>query len=368
MFNELMTFYEVGLAANTNSVPSDNITRALDVSINKATSDNIGPVSITGYGFVGANHSFNNDGVTKTAMCIDYSFKCDGIDINIGQKIRCNNVSINVINTLVDPSSASGVAPNIVFAKNYIEEHVNYSVTAGNIEVMLSHKYLNDVARSIAYYGMQSMARGNGILYINAGVSDFVAKTNGIVATKTNYPNFNTFVQTNTSKTWYEACFLNPVKFDGDHKYVISAGNVFNVSSNKAYHQIAESGVHPTNGKIISWHGVYTWFTPLVDNSDLLAYYATVDSKKTLVAHFKTANSSTILNDDGVVNKTLSVSFETSKSYLQQICNSIGVSLKSESNDVKYFNINNKTHYPNGVVVNQPILEGTQIITIDTVS
>src|SRR6478736_6455650 len=66
MFNDLYTFQRVGIIANASATPDPTKLLSTPTTIlNEVGSDNIGPVNVTTYGFIGGNHSLNNDGVTK---------------------------------------------------------------------------------------------------------------------------------------------------------------------------------------------------------------------------------------------------------------------------------------------------------------
>ena len=62
--NNLMGFYQVGIAANTTDSPLPDVSRNPDKVINLAYSDNIGPISIEG-NFCGANHCYKEDYTKK---------------------------------------------------------------------------------------------------------------------------------------------------------------------------------------------------------------------------------------------------------------------------------------------------------------
>jgi len=83
MFNELFTFYEVAVEErNTETV------------LNRATSDNLGPLGIDGYGWAGANHSWREGGTVRTARHVGVSIEADGRCIGGDTSLRAREVTI----------------------------------------------------------------------------------------------------------------------------------------------------------------------------------------------------------------------------------------------------------------------------------
>ena len=92
MFNELFTFYEVAVEErNTETV------------LNRATSDNLGPLGIDGYGWAGANHSWREGGTVRTARHVGVSIEADGRCIGGDTSLRAREVTIRVENRIFDP-------------------------------------------------------------------------------------------------------------------------------------------------------------------------------------------------------------------------------------------------------------------------
>ena len=83
MFNELFTFYEVAVEErNTETV------------LNRATSDNLGPLGIDGYGWAGANHSWREGGTVRTARHVGVSIEADGRCIGGDTSLRAREVTL----------------------------------------------------------------------------------------------------------------------------------------------------------------------------------------------------------------------------------------------------------------------------------
>ena len=69
LFNELYTFYRVGLIDNEEETASDPLKEPTTV-LNLAYSDNIGPFAISGNGWCGANHSYHEENKVRPPSAI----------------------------------------------------------------------------------------------------------------------------------------------------------------------------------------------------------------------------------------------------------------------------------------------------------
>ncbi|MFR8225164.1 MAG: hypothetical protein ACLU9X_12315 [Alistipes shahii] len=148
MFNELFTFYEVAVEErNTETV------------LNRATSDNLGPLGIDGYGWAGANHSWREGGTVRTARHVGVSIEADGRCIRGDTSLRAREVTIRVENRIFDPRMpVADSAGRAELQTPLCTERVCYRVRENNIEVAVSHEFHNSVPATIrTYYGMQSM-------------------------------------------------------------------------------------------------------------------------------------------------------------------------------------------------------------------
>ena len=77
MFNELYTFYRVGIVRNTASEPIRDPSREPEIELNLAFSDNIGPFAVSGYGWCGANHSYKEGQKVRTAYNERFSVRAN---------------------------------------------------------------------------------------------------------------------------------------------------------------------------------------------------------------------------------------------------------------------------------------------------
>mgnify|MGYP000061384426 FL=1 len=125
MFNELFTFYEVAVEErNTETV------------LNRATSDNLGPLGIDGYGWAGANHSWREGGTVRTARHVGVSIEADGRCIGGDTSLRAREVTIRVENRIFDPRMpVADSAGRAELQTPLCTERVCYRVRENNIEV-----------------------------------------------------------------------------------------------------------------------------------------------------------------------------------------------------------------------------------------
>lgn len=285
MFNNLMTFYKVGLAYNAQYYPANNPDRAVTTAINTATSDNIGPVELTNgvtYFWVGGNHSYNDDGLTKTAECVDYK-----LYVNSCQKIgdineQCDSVEIVVTNNLFNPYNLSSTI---------IIETVTYKIKDGTISVNCNHEYKSSITVK-TYYGSQSMAVGNEVLYTNGHLVDFGAKGD-INKLKSEYPLFNSFTQRDIGKTWYESVRLNPLIGIGNHSKIENTDAIYLSAYSKVYHKMIANKAISAN-EMLSWNSDYSWYLPFADNADFLIYESYKNNKTYLTINCKTVKNSSV--------------------------------------------------------------------------
>ena len=294
MANELYTFYRVGYR-NTNRQTPDtiNINNDSDIKIINATgSDNIGPMA-TQYGWVGGNHHYPDEDssshkIYKTAKNEGYEIFVDGRKLVSGNKVYGDNVIIKVHNIIYDPSIAPDEEDDILSVK-LSDEYVVYTINKNNIEISLKQAFSDTTDIIITnYYGMQSMFMGetsymtpNG-RYYNWEESTINQSTSFL---KSVYPNFNRFIERNTTLITYQSGYLIPSKL-GKHEYINDNDFIFTHSSNKMYHHIISN--KSINGMTLCWSGVYTFFhTPIVDDEYLFVYVGTVNLKDVIFINTK---------------------------------------------------------------------------------
>ena len=247
MFNELFTFYEVAVEErNTETV------------LNRATSDNLGPLGIDGYGWAGANHSWREGGTVRTARHVGVSIEADGRCIGGDTSLRAREVTIRVENRIFDPRMpVADSAGRAELQTPLCTERVCYRVRENNIEVAVSHEFHNSVPATIrTYYGMQSMfCDETHTLTPDGAYADWTPQAAVSHFTKGDYPAFRRFVEKNDRA--YQSSWLlarQPVPL-----------------------------VHR-----LHWRGVYTWFTsPIADDGELLCYEALAGEQRVLAIDCK---------------------------------------------------------------------------------
>ena len=228
MFNELFTFYEVAVEErNTETV------------LNRATSDNLGPLGIDGYGWAGANHSWREGGTVRTARHVGVSIEADGRCIGGDTSLRAREVTIRVENRIFDPRMpVADSAGRAELQTPLCTERVCYRVRENNIEVAVSHEFHNSVPATIrTYYGMQSMfCDETHTLTPDGAYADWTPQAAVSHFTKGDYPAFRRFVEKNDRA--YQSSWLLP-EGTGDHARLDDSDAVFIGNSyGKSYHRL----------------------------------------------------------------------------------------------------------------------------------
>ena len=297
MFNKLYTFYRVGYRSVTRiNADTDGIKNDEGITlINQTYSDNIGPLSFYPGGWSGGNHSWNNDGVTKTAKCDMYNIKVDGRNISNGQKLFANRVEILVQNTIYDPAIAPESGATILSTPISVET-VKYVVYKNNIEVSVRQSFVSNPTTSLSfYYGMQSMFENENAIMTPRGQFvnwQQIASGESIEFSKSDYPNFNRFIE-RSNESYYQSSYLIPNKLGSHDK---TTRGIFSHSYNKSYH-IMVNNTNPiqTAGQTIVWSGVYSFFvTPIIDNDYIFAYVGCINGKDAIFVNTKQAYEGSI--------------------------------------------------------------------------
>lgn len=264
MFNELMTFYEVGLSANTERYPLPNPQREIEKTLNKSTSDNIGPIS-TNDGTVGGNHSLNDDGVTRTALMDSYEIVIDGEKITSDYSGYAKVAVVRVVNTIFDPTSP--VVDDFLTIPAVMES-VLYRIERGDISVMVNHKYLEQLY--VRYYsGMQSMFYPTYALTPNGPYVDWTDYANVASFDKEDYPDFNAYFLKDANGN--QVAWLDTSYGIGDHSLVDADQNILHINGHKTYHWLIDHKAI-NQGEEINWRGVYSWRKCDSETSDYINY------------------------------------------------------------------------------------------------
>lgn len=296
MFNDLYTFYEVGFSNNSDIKPNAGNRGSLTIVNSAEYSDNIGPMGIVSggesKGFVGGNHSYQESGAVRTAKNNSFAIYSNGKELQDGDKLFTDNVEIRVENTIFNPAITPAEGASILTSPLCIESVV-YKILGNSIQVILNHKFLNTEPVNIGvYYGMQSMfSFENSILTPDGQFTDWTDVNSGMEFSKSDYPDFNRFIEKSTSNGAYQSTYLLPYDL-GNHELLSSACDIFIYSGGKAYHRLL-NGTAYSEGMSHNWAGVYTWFkAPILDNEDFFVYEGKVDSLDLIFINLKRAVSS----------------------------------------------------------------------------
>lgn len=162
------------------------------VTVNEATSDNIGPFLISGRGWSGGNHLLP-DGKSRSAKTVDVIIKADNTTLTSDTTLQAKRADIIVTNLLFDP-----LKPTDLFCR----ETIHYTVCGNSIQVNASHHFLNETPFTIdRYYGMQSMTIGETALRTPNGIySQWTPIDNVSRFTKASSPRFRQFIEKNAPR------------------------------------------------------------------------------------------------------------------------------------------------------------------------
>lgn len=289
MFNELYTFYRVGITRNRNAGPTTRPGDEPAVVLNLAYSDNIGPFGVAGCGWAGGNHKYR-ERTARTAYNESYTIFADGQHIEGDTALWADRVTVGAENVILDPTRPyKNAAGEEELRDALCRESVTYRIRRNNIEVTASHRFCNPIPVPVSiYYGMQSMFEGETHVLTSGGAyTDWTKVTNASTFTKQEHPLFRRYVEKN--RQGYQSTYLLPDGL-GDHALLGSADDVFIYAPyGKSYHKlIADKRL--AEGDVIGWRGVYTWFeTPIADDAELLCYEGVVDGHTALFVDCKKA-------------------------------------------------------------------------------
>lgn len=291
MENKLFSFHRVGYRAATSALPSvEGIAKGSGMTmLNKTTSDNIGPIYMRNGGWIGGNHLVKN---TRTARTKSVVIKADDVALTENQgAVKCHYVTVDVVNDILDPSSA--ITSQGTFSKTMFTENVNYKIVRNSIDVMVRHIFTQDVSNLVGtYYGMQSMfCDEDKIMTPHGPYNDFTDNKNVESFKYFDYPSFNRFIEMNSSQGWCQASHLLPEGV-GDHRYVGNNEVFLSTTYGKNYHVLIRR-MQVKSGTSYMWHGVYSWFRPLVNDADVLVYSAVLDGVEAVYVDAKRSCSTT---------------------------------------------------------------------------
>lgn len=295
MFNELYTFYRVGMLPNRDKMPTATPETEPETVLNLAYSDNIGPFAVEGCGWCGANHKYM-ERTARTAYNTGYTVTADVVRLDRDTLLLADGVDVAAENAILDPTRPYTDADGKELLRDTLcRESVKYRIRRNNIEIAATHRFCNRKPVTVAiYYGMQSMFEGETHTFTPGGACNDWTKSGkeDLSFTKGDYPAFRRFVEKNAAA--YQSTFLLPDGL-GDHAWLGPRDVVFiRASYGKSYHKLIADR-RMKNGDETHWRGVYTWFAaPLADDAALLCYEGIVDGHPALFVDCRRACERTL--------------------------------------------------------------------------
>lgn len=298
MNNELVTFANVGLAANTGKYPSNDFSRSIAI-LNSPGSDNIGPFSISKDssigsgvgGFCGANHCYGEvygENQIRTAKSDWHKFYLDDVLIEDGFKGYGKVVKVVTENTIFDPRIAPAEGDTVLNSP-LIKEMMAYTVSGTQVEVCATHRFLKDAKAS--YYGQQSVFSSESHIITPQGAfPTWTAIADVISFTKGDYPDCRAVSLKST--IGYENDILLNCGL-GTRNMIGGTANIFRYSSNKTY-TLLLNGNSIKQDEVLYWAGVYSWGC-IVDDDDNYIYKYQSGGKTFLTICSKRAYSNVLV-------------------------------------------------------------------------
>lgn len=257
-----------------------------------SSTDIIGPISYVGYsGFIGGAHVLNYASsvspkpTTPTTQTETWEVLADGIAVDAGMSVMCNEVKLTVVNKIRRPSDnvivaviVQGVTKNLVGTAQTYNDLIPFCTETqeitiqrdGTVKVHTTIEFENDsIGKTIqSYYGMQSTFRGDEIITIGGKYDKFTGYATVRKFQKTEYPRFDRFVETKLvgDEKWCQSAWLRPDIGAGDHRYLADNDDIFRIEKaglkGKYYHCIVNENANMqiTSGLAFEWEGIYQWF------------------------------------------------------------------------------------------------------------
>lgn len=286
MFNNLYTFYQVGIYPNSDFMPLHDPSIQPSHILNLAFSDNIGPFSISGYGWCGGNHPYL-DNITPTGYNMTYQIMLDGTPCTGDGSFLANRIDLLVENCILNPAVVRQKDGKNILESPLTVETVRYQIKGNSIGVKLMHEFKNKIPVTVqTYYGMQSMYMDEdytmtvGGAYGNWTLQDDVSTFN-----KGACPDMCCFLERNQVATQASYLFNTGL---GMHDAISDEDIIFiGNSDGKSYHKLV-SNKEFVEGDKIEWEGVYVWFrTPVFENDQFLCYEGDIEGDRALFIHTK---------------------------------------------------------------------------------
>lgn len=286
MFNNLYTFYQVGIYPNSDFMPLSDPSIKPSHILNLAFSDNIGPFSISGYGWCGGNHPYV-DNITPTGYNITYQIILDGNPCTDEGSFWANKVELLVENCILNPAIVQQIDGKNILESPLTVETVRYQIKGNSIGVKLMHEFKNEKPVTVqTYYGMQSMYMDEVYTMTIGGAYSNWTQQNGVSTfNKGAYPDMCCFLEKNHVASQASYLFNTGLGMHNDisDEDIIFIGN----SNGKSYHKLI-SNKEFVKGDKIEWEGVYVWFrTPVFENEQFLCFEGNIEGNRALFIQTK---------------------------------------------------------------------------------
>jgi hypothetical protein len=315
--NDLFTFAEVGLKANTSNYINTDVGRTTTTVIQSQASTDAfpGPVTVWGGAYlIGGNHEI---GGAKSARRNSYEIYADGIKLGHIDKMYCSQVEIRTHNTLYSPTDLS---------KPLIQEYPSFRVKNRTIEVANTLK-MDSTATISSYYGMQTCnaAWQDSIYFAHSDSSYFAEYGRGtiIYSGKMNlYPNVEKAVIKSDDKAivmtnWLDNNYGLPASLSTYISSLSSYDKIYlKASPQKTYWNLIR-GYSATAGEHMSYRGSYTFEDQSADADAVLSnsltyidgkpvYSVDVNSTQTVKVPYEMAGKkvNAFAKDSGITNIT----------------------------------------------------------------
>jgi hypothetical protein len=337
MYNNLFTFYRVGVSHGKNHLISQHPDNIPEKILNIASSDNIGPFEIKNGGWCGGNHSFSmNDRTIKTASTVSYKIIIDGKELSKDTTMLVHSIRISVINHIQNPISPRNQNLTLSLPNLFCIEYADYDIYQNSIQVSVRHQYKNQTPAIInKYYGMQSMFNNEKeILTVDGKYFDWTPISKVTRFSKKDYSYFRWFLERNDIA--FQSTFLFKYGL-GEHKELEDSDVIFIGNSyGKNYHKLI-SNKKRKNGDSDGWRGVYTWnMIHKKDAHNLFIYHGEISGMPVLYIIIKSK-----------IKKRVVFPIRNNHIKLDVIYHSPDIKIKKHGNN-KYQILSNK---PGGIIV-----------------
>ena len=257
MFNELYTFYRVGIVRNTASEPIRDPSRTRNRT-EPGFQRQYRPVRRFGVRLVRGEPQLQGGaegphGLQRTVS----SVRANDRPVTGDVTLLADSVTVDVVNVILDPSRP---LEDGELRDPLCRETVHYRIEGRNIEVSASHLFGNTAPVTIeTYYGMQSMFANETQTFTSGAEPTPTGPCSPACRSSSRGIIPSSGGSSSGTLRPIKSSFLLPGGL-GDHGMLGDGDIVFiGNSSAKSYHKLI-SRERFENGDRIAWRGVYTWF------------------------------------------------------------------------------------------------------------